>query len=249
LDVVQVQPVFVAGDDRDILAPECVLMSRIKDLFRQSPFDPLRDHMVKVMECVGLVRPMFEAVSTDHHENLEDITKNVFKKEHEADILKDEIRQTIPKTFYVPVFRGDLLGHLKLQDDMADACEDIAVLLTIKRLALPAAIRDEALTYVGTVIEVCNQADALTGEMQQVVRDGFDPDRVEQLLEAVRAIETAEWMSDRCQYKLSQQLFALEGEVSPVDIMLWFKVFGELGNLANYAESLADRIRRMLTSR
>jgi hypothetical protein len=106
LDVVQVQPVFVAGDDRDILAPECVLMSRIKDLFRQSPFDPLRDHMVKVMECVGLVRPMFEAVSTDHHENLEDITKNVFKKEHEADILKDEIRQTIPKTFYVPVFRG-----------------------------------------------------------------------------------------------------------------------------------------------
>jgi predicted phosphate transport protein (TIGR00153 family) len=211
LDVVQVQPVFVAGNDRDILAPECVLMSRIKDLFRQSPFDPLRDHMVKVMECVGLVRPMFEAVSTDHHENLEDITKNVFKKEHEADILKDEIRQTIPKTFYVPVFRGDLLGHLKLQDDMADACEDIAVLLTIKRLALPAAIRDEALTYVGTVIEVCNQADALTGEMQQV--------------------------------------FALEGEVSPVDIMLWFKVFGELGNLANYAESLADRIRRMLTSR
>lgn len=224
-------------------------MSRFTEMFRQSPFEPLRNHMAKVMACVGFVKPMFEAVSEGRYQDLEDITKNVFKTEHEADVLKDEIRQTIPKTFYLPVFRGDLLGHLKLQDDMADASEDIAVLLTIKKIALPDDIREQALTYVGTVIDVCNQVDALTGEVHAVVKDGFEPDRVEKVLEAVRAVEKAEWKSDRCQYKLSQQLFALEGRVSPVDIMLWFKIFGELGGLANYAESLADRIRRMLTSR
>ena len=37
-------------------------MSMIEDLFRQSPFEPLRYHMKAVMDCVELVRPMFEAV-------------------------------------------------------------------------------------------------------------------------------------------------------------------------------------------
>lgn len=224
-------------------------MTKFTELFRQSPFQPLRDHMNVVMQCVGLVQPMFQALAEGRYQDLEDITKRVFKTEHDADIIKDEIRQTIPKTFYLPVFRGDLLGHLKLQDDMADTAEDIAVLLTIKRLQLPDAIREEALGYIGTVIEVCNQTAELTTQVQDVVEHGFDPEKVEQLLEAVKVVETAEWRSDRSQYKLCRDLFALENVISPVDIMLWFKIFGEAGRLANFAESLADRIRRMLTSR
>jgi len=224
-------------------------MSRFTEMFRQSPFQPLRDHMSVVMKCVGLVQPMFQALAEGRYQDLEDITKRVFKTEHDADIIKDEIRQTIPKTFYLPVFRGDLLGHLKLQDDMADAAEDIAVLLTIKQLRLHDSIREQALGYVGTVIEVCNQTAELTGQVQTVVEQGFDPEKVSALLEAVKAVETAEWRSDRSQYKLCRDLFALENTISPVDIMLWFKVFGETGRLANFAESLADRIRRMLTSR
>lgn len=224
-------------------------MSRFTEMFRKSPFLPLRDHMTTVMDCVGLVQPMFQAVSEGRFQDLEDLSKKVFKTEHDADVIKDEIRQTIPKTFYLPVFRGDLLGHLKLQDDMADAAEDIAVLLTIKRLELPEQIREEAMTYVGTVIDVCNQAAELTIQVQAVVEEGFEPGRVAKLLEAVKAVETAEWQSDRVQYKLSRDLFALESVISPVDIMLWFKIFGEAGRLANFAESLADRIRRMLVSR
>ena len=32
-------------------------------------------------------------------------------------------------------------------------------------------------------------------------------------------------------------------------LLLWFKVFGKLGKLANFAENLADRIRRMIAAR
>ena len=224
-------------------------MSKFIEMFRHSPFKPLREHMTKVMDCVGLVKPMFEAVRNGDYATLEGITKEVFKTEHEADVIKDEIRQTIPKTFYLPVLRGDLLGHLKLQDDMADTAEDLAFLLTIKQVVLPAAISDEAMEYVDTVKSVCELANALATRLQQVVEKGFLPDMVDEALVAVKAVEKAEWESDRCQYKLSQALFTLENEVSPVDIMLWFKVFGELGELANHAESLADRVRRMLTSR
>ena len=93
-------------------------MTKIEDLFRESPFEPLRYHMKTVMECVAFVRPMFEAVRDQKYDNLQDIARKIFKTEHEADIIKDEIRQTIPKRFFLPVYRGDLLGYLKLQDDI-----------------------------------------------------------------------------------------------------------------------------------
>lgn len=224
-------------------------VTKFADMFRNSPFQPMHEHMVKVMACVGLVRPMFEAVRGNDRDKLEALAKDVFKTEHDADIVKDEIRQTIPHTFYLPVYRGDLLGHLKLQDDMADAVEDVAVLLTVKPLVLPADIAEDAMTYVDTVVRVCDMSNALTTRFQRIVETGLRNEAVDDALQQVKDVEKAEWESDRCQYKLSKALFALENAVSPVDIMLWFRVFGELGALANYAESLADRMRRMLTSR
>lgn len=224
-------------------------MGRLFDLFRHSPFEPLREHMDKVMACVNLVRPLFDAVRDGRYDEMERLTRSIFKTEHEADLIKDEIRQTIPKTFYLPVYRGDLLGYLKLQDDMADTSEDVAYLLTIKRIALPPAIREQTTDYTSTVMRVVELTQALTLAFQKTVERGLQPAMVEQVLADVRGVELAEWESDRTQYKLSRALFALEGEVSPLDIMLWFKVFGELAKLANTAESIADRIRRMITSR
>ena len=85
-------------------------MGLIDELFQQSPFEPLLHHLKKVRECVTLVRPMFEAVRDQNGERLEELVKRVFKTEHEADNIKDEIRQVIPRSFFLPVYRGDLLG-------------------------------------------------------------------------------------------------------------------------------------------
>ncbi|MCH9002615.1 MAG: DUF47 family protein, partial [Planctomycetes bacterium] len=67
-------------------------------------------------------------------------------------------------------------------------------------------------------------------------------------LEMVAQVEKAEWEADRLQYTLSQKLFALEDEIKPTDILLWFRILGELGQLANFAEKTGDRLRRMLST-
>ena len=90
-------------------------------------------------------------------ERLQELAKKIFKAEHEADVIKDEIRRSIPKRFFLPVYRGDLLGYLKLQDDMADTVEDLAVLLTLKNIALPSALHDEVFAFVDKVLEVCRK--------------------------------------------------------------------------------------------
>ncbi len=223
-------------------------MSMIRDLFKDSPFEPLRYHMKSVMECVVFVRPMFEAVRDVQFDVLQDLAKKVFKAEHRADIIKDDIRGTIPKRFFLPVYRGDLLGYVKLQDDMADSVEDLAVLLTIKQLPLPKVLVELTFEYVAKVEQVCQESYELSEYLPTLVEGDMIGTEAENALRMVADIEKREWEADRLQYTLSQNLFALEDDLRATDIFLWFRIFGELGQLANFAEKTADRVRRMLST-
>ena len=223
-------------------------MSDMKRMFKVSPFEPLREHLAKVMECVVMVRPMFEALKDGDYAKLESLADDVFKREHQADIIKNDIRQIIPRTFFLPVFRGDLLGYLKLQDDIADEAEDLAVLLTIKRLRWPEPLSDAIFGYVEKVLCVCDKAKALSDHLPALAENNFDPRDVDRATEMIQAIEKAEWEADRLNYTLAKALFAEEDNMKATDIFLWSKVFGELGQLANHAEKIGDRLRRMMAS-
>lgn len=223
-------------------------MTLIEEMFRESPFEPLRHHMKTVIECVKYVRPMFEAVRDEKYDVLNDLARKVFKAEHEADKIKDEIRRALPKRFFLPVYRGDLLGYLKMQDDMADSVEDVAVLLTLKQLHMHGQLIDPTLGYVDKVVEVCHGTQEIADYLPALVAGDMAGDEAEHTLKLVAGLDKAEWEADRLQYTLSQTLFSLEDELKPTDILLWFRVFGELGQLANSAEKSGERLRRMLST-
>ena len=178
---------------------------------------------------------------------MQELIQRVFKCEHEADIIKDEIRQVIPRSFFLPVYRGDLLGYLKLQDDMADEVEDLAILITIKQLKMPEGLAEEIFEYVGTVLRVCEKAYEMSAHIRDLVKRGFHVDEANAVFDMIRSVEKAEWEADKAQYALSKSLFAMEDEIKVTDLILWWRVFLELGRLANHAENTADRLRRMLS--
>jgi len=218
----------------------------IFERFEESPFGPLGEHMRMVKECVALVEPMFQRVRDKDFEGLKTITHDVFKYEHEADKIKNEIRRRIPKSFYLPIYRGDLLAYLKLQDDMADSAEDLGVLLTFKNLCMPEAIADDIMALVKQVLVVCEHMFQCTDQLTNLVEADFGGSRAGEILDLVAKAEHAEWEADKVQYAASQKLFALEDEVRATDIMLWCNVFQQLGKLANQADNTAERLRRML---
>ncbi len=221
-------------------------MSSILDLFRKSPFEPLYQHMLKVKECIQLVKPLFEAVFEEDYKKIEQLVKKVSKVEHEADEIKNEIRNTLPKGIFLPVHRDDILGYLKLQDSMADAIEDIAVLLTIKKLKVHPDLKEPMLNYVNKVLEVCTLIDKATDKLKVLVEVAFGGKEAEEVIDIIAKAEHAEWESDKIELEVAKKLFALENEIPPTEIFLWFFIFGKLGMLANHAEKTGDRLRRML---
>ncbi len=217
------------------------------DLFKKSPFGPLHEHMIKVRECVGLLRPLFEAVLDEHdNKKIKALAKKISKVEHEADEIKNRIRQSLPGNIFLPVNREDLLAYLKVQDDIADSIEDVSVLLTMKVFSVPEELREAIFVFVDKVVEVFHYCEEAEEEFERTVSSGFGEAERRKVLEYVQRAEHAEWEADNAQNAAARKLFALEAELSPSDVFLLFKTFGELGHVANHAEKTGDRLRQLL---
>jgi predicted phosphate transport protein (TIGR00153 family) len=145
----------------------------IAELFGRSPFGPLVRHTQKVHECVREVKPLIEAFLRGDYEEVERLYDRISDLEHEADDIKREIRTHLPKSLYLPVNRADMLKYLKEQDAIADTAEDIAVLLTIRRTDIPAALHDEILLLTDKVIETSDLLVKAASELERLQESVF----------------------------------------------------------------------------
>lgn len=223
-------------------------MTHILDMFRASPFEPLYTHRLRVRECTDLVRPLFMAILDGHEDTQEDITNRIIAAERQADLLKVEVRRVMPKGIFLPVNREDLLRYLKIQDDLADAVQDIAVLASFKKLQTPDKLREPIIAYVETVLNVCRLADEATNHLRPLVEKGFKGENVRQVLELADKAELAETAADHEGTILARQLFSLEEEMKTTDLLLWSKILDKVGKLADYAEKTGEWLRNMLQS-
>jgi len=64
-------------------------------------------------------------------------------------MVKKEIRNNLPKSIFLPVNRGDMLNYLREQDKIADSAEDLAVLVTLRKMTVPSELRD----YLKVLVE------------------------------------------------------------------------------------------------
>lgn len=221
-------------------------MTHILNLFRSTPFDPLYKHRLKVQECTKLVKPLFEAIFSGDHQEQERLSKQICDAEKEADQLKEEIRRIMPKGIFLPVNREDLLRYLKIQDDLADTVEDIAVISSVKKITTPIELKDEILAYIDTVLNVCELADEATNLLKPLVKAGFKGDDLSDVFELAAQAEEAEREADIAGLDLAKKLFAHEDEMKATDVMLWFRIFDLVGDLADYADKTSEWLRNML---
>jgi len=221
-------------------------MSIISKLFGKSPFEPLYQHMLKVKECVDLVRPLMDALLKGDEKKMKEIAKRVFKAEHEADLVKKDIRNHLPKSLFLPVARGDILRFLKEQDHIADSAEDLAVLLILRKTIVPEELKDEIKDFVDKVIETYEMAMTVSSEIKILAETSFGGVEAHKVMELIEQLKLKEWEADKAQMKAAKKLFAIEKKLDPVDVMMWMNIFKELGTLANHAENAGDQMRMML---
>lgn len=222
-------------------------MRSILSLFSKSPFRPLVSHIEKVRSCIDQMKPLFAALEAHDYQAVMDISEIIIKFEHEADMIKDQIRQSLPQSVFLPVDKRDFMHLLSAQDDMADAVEDLGVLLRIKNLETPDQIKEPLHDLVDHIIKTGNQGCDLICELDTLLEASFGGAEAEKVEKGASALGTAEWEADRKQFLLAQRLYSLDDQIKVADLLLWIEVVKNLGAVADKAEKIGKILRLFIS--
>tara|TARA_B110000914_G_scaffold34020_1_gene26843 strand:- start:791 stop:1477 length:687 start_codon:yes stop_codon:yes gene_type:complete len=223
-----------------------VFSNSISNLFGKSPIRPLQEHMQLVVACASQLEPFFEAVLVDDWKGASDIFDKIADDENRADELKKQFRLNMPKSLFMPMSRGDLLGILAQQDNIANATKDICGIVLGREMDIPSVLQSDFIAYVKSAIETCEKALKAIDELDELLETGFTGQEVKFVKKLIRDLDTQEQKVDKRERKLRHRLFKIEAEMPPVHVMFLYNVIDNIGGVADTAEQVGNQLELLL---
>ena len=218
----------------------------ISSLFGHSPVKPLQAHMSVAVDCAREIPGLIEAQNAGDMERVRTIKDEIFDLEQQCDEIKNELRGKLPKSLFMPVDRRDLLEILQMQDSIADTAQDIAGLLVERPMETPDALREPLLELSKACVETCEYADKIVNELDELLAMGFGGREATMVEEMVSKLNKLEDKTDDLGLEAARTLFQHEDDIKPVSVMIWYRLIEWIGDLADYAEKVGDRLRLLI---
>lgn len=221
-------------------------MTSIFNMFGRSPIKPIEEHMAVVAKCVGELSAFFAAVFEQNWLNAEKAQQKIAELEHEADVIKRNVRANLPKKMFTSIDRRDLLALFLEQDLLANRAKDIAGIIIGRRLLFPETLVPTLTIYVDRSIDATFQARTAINELDELQEVGFSGKEVRVVEHMIIQLETIERETDGMQIQLRRALQALEKEWPPIDIMFLYRIVEWIGDLADQAQKIGARLQMLL---
>ena len=221
-------------------------MSTIGKLFGRSPFNLLQRHMDQAGRCVEKMGEALEAFETEEFDSLPAFATEVSRLEHEADQIRNDIRNHLLRRFFMPVDRGHVLRILSQQDSLADTAEDVCVLLTMKPIRIPDELRESFGKYRELAMKAVHLAGSIVDELDELVETGFGGAEAEKIRGLCRDVAYTEHEADVVAHEFVRGIYARDTEMTHGEFHLWMRLTRTLSDLPNTAENLADSIVMVL---
>ena len=215
-------------------------------IFGSSPVSPLQKHMSKVFACASELIPLFNAVINEDWAEVEKRQKLISSLEQEADVLKKELRLNLPKGLFMPVSRQDLLEVLLMQDRIANKAKDIAGTIVGRRMILPEIIHEDYIRFVTRCVAACKQARKAINEFDELVETGFSGQEIKIVTEMITKLDSIESETDNLQAEIKYEIFSIENDLRPIEVMFLYKVIEMTGDVADRAQNVGSRLQLML---
>lgn len=220
--------------------------STLSGLFGKSPFKALQKHMREVLDCAREVQPLIQALADGDQAEVARIKDLIFEREAKADEIKNKLRLHLPKSLFMPVDRRDLLEILHLQDTIANRAQDIAGLLFERKMTIPPFMQEPLIALAARCIDTCEHALGVIEELDELLALGFRGMEVDKVNDMLKELNDIEDETDELGVALARALFDHEDEMKPVSVMMWYQLIEWIGDLADYAEKVGDRLRLLI---
>lgn len=224
------------------MAPKNVLAG----IFGRSPVRPLQQHMAKVAACSDELLNFITAAIEGDWTRAAQAREAVTRLENEADDIKTELRLHLPKSLFMPVARADILDLLTVQDKVANKAKDISGLMTGRKMDIPEGIKEKFRAFVERSVDAVKQADKTVNELDELFETGFRGAEVKIVESMITELDRIEHDTDDLQVQLRADLFMMEKDMAPVDVMFLYRIFDWVGDLADQAQRVGSRLQLLI---
>jgi hypothetical protein len=220
---------------------------KIFDIFRKSPFQSLQEMMNSGIECVKLIPTIFDAFLSGKEKEVQRLAEEISDKEYETDIIKNEIRSSLPNSIFMSAARGDVLEIITSIDTVADAAEDVGVLLSFKMIKIPSELVEKVKYFVGKVVDVANLSKTVVDELETLRESSFAGPEIKHITELLDKLNEEEHKTDKLGYEITKIILNTSEQFNFADLWLWLKIIQATSDVANAAEKLGNRIRLIIS--
>ena len=213
---------------------------------RKSPFNQLLEHMEKVRECIDLLGEGIIRYYKGDYKDFSEISKKVSKIEHEADLIKGNLRNHLPNSLFMPVDKGKFLWALREQDAILDHAENLAHMLDMRRTKIPKELQNVFIDHAKLVKKTVKAMENAVGNIRDLVETSFVKREREQTKEYIYKVHEYEYKADKKKYEITKGIYKLEKKLDPMDVYHLLKIADWVDDIADHAENVADWLRAMI---
>ncbi len=219
----------------------------ISKIFGASPVGPIQDHMDTCYKCAKELIVFFELVVSDDWDQVEAARARIVNFEREADDLKKQLRAQLSKSLFMPVPRQDLLELLLVQDRIANLARDVSGLVFGRRMFIPLVIQKDFLAFVNRNVDAAEKARKSIRELDELYEAGFRGTEAELVESLVQELDQIEDDTDAMQARIRAELFAIEKDLPPIDVVFLYRVIELTGEIGDMAERIGRRLEVLLS--
>ena len=213
---------------------------------RKSPFEALIDHGKIIHRSAKLLKEAFSDYIEGNYEDFEKKRKEIEKLELEADYIKSNIRNHLPKGIWMPVDRGVFLSLLSEMDKVVDLIQDVTEWLSMRKKPIPDSLKEDFLKLFDKSLESIKVSVDVLNALNIVVESSFLEKERENAKKIVHKLHEIEHESDILERRITREIFALEDQLSAAALFHLSKLVFLLGEIANHAENAGDRVRALM---
>ena len=219
---------------------------KIGGIFGRRPFGPINEHMLKVMQSLEEFSKMMTFFIDEDFEKAFAASENVHILEKEADAIENDIKRRLSGSIFNSVERFEILQLLKAQDNLSDKANSIAKTVSLRRTRVPVSLKDSIKELCGKVVTTCTKYASIVRDLQDLERESLKGGFPGRISEAIEEVHLADDETGMLRTKVLKELFAKEGEVEPVSLLILRDIVEKMNGITGQAENAADVVSRII---
>jgi hypothetical protein len=202
--------------------------------------------MCKVRKCIDLLGDGLVKYYEGDYKNFSKLAEKVSKIEHEADLIKSNLRNHLPSSLFMPVDKGKFMWALREQDAILDHADNLVRMLDMRRTKIPKKLQKPFIDHAKAVMETVDAMEIAVENIKDLVETSFVKREREQTKEFVYKVHENEYKADQLKYEMTKGIYELEKKIDPMDVYHLLKIADWVDDIADHAENVADWLRAMI---